>query len=165
VDVRYSLNVTMEEAINGATQRVTLGGGKTIDVKIPVGVDDGQQIRLRGQGQNGGDAIVTISIAPHRIFQRDGRNVRVELPLSLKEAVEGAKVSVPTPKGTIALTIPPGTSGGKTLRLKERGWPASGAHPAGDLLVVAKLVLPDPVPATLKDAVSGLDYDPRKGWG
>jgi DnaJ-class molecular chaperone len=165
VDVRYALTVSLEDAFNGATQRVSLGSGKTIDVKIPAGVEDGQQIRLRGQGQNGGDAIVTISIAPHRIYLREGRNVRVELPVSLKEAVEGAKINVPTPKGAISLTIPPGSSGGKTLRLKERGWPASGAQPAGDLLVVVKLVLPDAIPGALKEAVSGLDYDPRKGWG
>lgn len=164
-DVRYALTVSLEDAFSGASQRVTLGAGNTVDVKVPAGVEDGQQIRLRGKGQNGGDAIVTISIAPHRIFLRDGRNIRVDLPVSLKEAVEGAKINVPTPKGAIALTIPPGSSGGKTLRLKERGWPASGANPAGDLLVVLKLVLPDPVPHALKEAVSGLDYDPRRGWG
>lgn len=164
-DVRYALTVTLEDAFNGATQRVALGSGKAIDVKIPAGVDEGQQIRLRGQGQNGGDAIVAISIAPHRIFQRDGQNIRVDLPVSLKEAVEGAKINVPTPKGAISLTIPPGSSGGKTLRLKGRGWPASSANPVGDLLVVVKLVLPDPIPASLKEAVSGLDHDPRKGWG
>lgn len=164
-DVRYALTVSLEDAFNGATQRITLSSGKTVDVKIPAGLDEGQQIRLRGQGQNGGDAIVAVSVAAHRIFQRDGRNIRVELPVSLREAIEGAKVNVPTPSGAIALTIPAGSSGGKTLRLKGRGWPAAGANPAGDLLVVVKLVLPDPVPAALKEAAAGLDYDARKGWG
>jgi DnaJ-class molecular chaperone len=163
-DVRYALTVSLEDAFAGTSQRITLGG-KTVDVKIPAGLEDGQQVRLRGQGQNGGDAIVTVTIAPHRIFQREGRNVRVELPVSLKEAVEGGKVNVPTPSGKIALTVPAGSNGGKTLRLKGRGWPAGGGQAAGDLLVTLKLMLPEPVPAALKEAVSGLSYDPRQGWG
>ncbi len=163
-DVKYALAVSLEDAFAGAAQRVTLGG-KTLDVKIPAGLEDGQQIRLRGQGQNGGDAIVTLTIAPHRLFQREGRNVRVELPVSLKEAVEGGKVNVPTPSGKIALTIPAGSNGGKTLRLKGRGWPAGGGQAAGDLLVTLRLMLPDEVSPALKEAVSGLSYDPRQGWG
>ncbi len=165
VDVRYNLAVSLEDALTGATQRVTLQNGKTLDVKIPAAFDDGQQVRLRGQGQNGGDAIVVLAIAPHKIFQRDGRNIRVELPVSLKEAIEGAKINVPTPTGAIALTIPAGSNSGKTLRLKGRGWPASGGQAAGDLLVSVKLMLPDPVPEALKSAAEGLSYDPRKGWG
>jgi DnaJ-class molecular chaperone len=164
-DVKYSLTVSLEDAYVGGAQRVTLSSGKTLDVKIPVGLEDGQQIRLRGQGQNGGDAIVTVSIAPHKVFQRDGRNIRVDLPVSLKEAVTGAKVNVPTPSGAIALTIPAGSNGGKTLRLKGRGWPASGSQPAGDLYVTVRLMLPDTLSDELKAAVAALDYDPRKGWG
>ena len=163
-DVKYNLTVSLEDAFNGATQRVTLSSGKTLDVKIPAGLEDGQQIRLRGQGQNGGDALVQVAIAPHRIFQREGRNIRVDLPVSLKEALEGGKVNTPTPAGTIALTVPAGSNGGKVLRLKGRGWPAGGNQPAGDLLVALKLTLPDPVPDDLKAAISGLSYDPRKGW-
>lgn len=164
-DVRYALTVSVEDAVKGGTQRVGLANGKTLDVKIPAGIDDGQSIRLRGQGEHGGDAIVTVTIAPHKLFHRDGRNVRVDLPLSLKEAIDGAKVNVPTPAGTIALTIPAGTKGGKTFRLKGRGWPAHGQNPAGDLLVEVRLMLPEPIPADLKSAAEGLSYDPRKGWG
>ena len=165
MDVKYNLAVSLEDALTGATQRVTLQNGKTLDVKIPAAFEDGQQVRLRGQGQNGGDAIVVLGIAPHRIFQRDGRNIRVDLPVSLKEAIEGAKINVPTPAGAVALTIPAGTNGGKTLRLKGRGWPAGGGQAAGDLLVSVKLMLPEQVPEALKRAVEGLTYDPRKGWG
>lgn len=164
-DVRYSLTVSLEDVFSGATQRITLGNGKTLDVKIPVGLEDGGQIRLRGQGQNGGDALVTIAIAPHKIFQRDGRNIRIDLPVSLKEAIEGGKVTVPTPTGNIALTVPAGSNGGKTMRLKGRGWPATSGQAAGDLLVVLRLVLPEPIPAELKAAVADLTDDPRKGWG
>lgn len=163
-DVKYALSVSLEDAISGATQRVTLANGKTLDVKIPAGIDEGQQVRLRGQGQNGGDAIVVVQITPHRIFQRDGRHIRVDLPVSLKEAIEGAKINVPTPTGAVALTIPAGSNGGKTLRLKGRGWPASGGHAAGDLLVTVRLMLPEPIPDALKSAASSAGYDPRKGW-
>lgn len=164
-DVKYNLTVGLEDAVAGATQRVTLSSGKTLDVKIPAGLEEGQQIRLRGQGQNGGDAIVVVSIAPHKIFQREGRNIRVDLPVSLKEAIEGAKINVPTPAGAVALTIPAGSNGGKTLRLKGRGFPAAGGQAAGDLLVTVKLMLPEQVPDALKAAASGTNYDPRKGWG
>ena len=164
-DVKYALTVSLEDAFAGGAQRVTLGSGKTLDVKIPAGLEDGQQIRLRGQGQNGGDAIVTVTIAPHKVFQREGRNIRVDLPVSLKEAVEGAKINVPTPTGAIALTIPAGSNGGKTLRLKGRGWPASAATPAGDLLVTVRLMLPDTISEALKSALAATDHDPRKGWG
>ncbi len=163
-DVKYSLAVSIEDAIGGATQRVTLQNGKTLDVKIPAGIDDGQQVRLRGQGQNGGDAIVVVSIAPHRIFQREGRNIRVDLPVSLKEAIDGAKINVPTPGGAVALTIPAGSNGGKTLRLKGRGWPAGGGQAAGDLLVSVKLMLPETIPEAMKEAISGFAYDPRRNW-
>jgi DnaJ-class molecular chaperone len=163
-DVKYSLTVPLEDVFTGATQQVTLASGKTLNVKIPVGHEDGQPIRLRGQGEHGGDAIIEIAVAPHRLFQREGRNIRVDLPVSLKEAIEGAKVNVPTPTGKIALTIPPGSNGGKVLRLKGRGWPAAAKHPAGDLKVVLKLMLPETVPETLKAAVATIDDDPRKGW-
>ncbi len=162
--MKYNLAVSLEDALTGATQRVTLANGKTLDVKIPVGLEDGQQIRLRGQGQNGGDAIVVVSIAPHKIFQREGRNIRVDLPVSLKEAIEGAKINVPTPTGAVALTIPAGSNGGKTLRLKGRGLPAGGGHSAGDLLVTVRLMLPEQIPEALKSAASAAAYDPRKSW-
>jgi DnaJ-class molecular chaperone len=119
-------------------QRVTLSGGRTIDLKLPKGVEDSTKIRLAGQGQEGpggrGDAIVTIEIAPHPFFVRDGGNIRLTLPVTLKEAVLGAKVKVPTPEGPVMLTIPKGSTSGKLLRIKGRGFTAKDGH-RGDLLV------------------------------
>ena len=126
-------------------QRVTLAGGRTIDVKLPNGVEDGTRIRLAGQGENGpagpGDAIVTIAIAPHPFYARDGQDIRLTLPVTLKEAVLGAKVRVPTPEGPVMLTIPKGSSSGKALRLKGRGF-TDKAGKRGDQLVVLNVDLP-----------------------
>ena len=126
-------------------QRVTLSGGRTIDLKLPKGVEDGARIRLAGQGQEGpggrGDAIVTIEIAPHPFFVREGDNIRLSLPVSLKEAVLGAKVKVPTPQGVVVLTVPKGSSSGKVLRLKGRGFTAKDGT-RGDQLVVLAVDLP-----------------------
>ena len=115
-----------------------MADGKTIDLKLPQGLEDGTRIRLSGKGQEGpggrGDAIVTIEIAPHRFFKREGTNIRLELPVTLKEAVLGAKVKVPTPEGPVMLTIPKGTTSGKVLRLKGRGFIGQGRQarrPAG----------------------------------
>ena len=117
---------------------MTLSGGRTIDLKLPKGVEDSTKIRLAGQGQEGpggrGDAIVTIEIAPHPFFVRDGSNIRLTLPVTLKEAVLGAKVKVPTPEGPVMLTIPKGSTSGKLLRIKGRGFTTKDGH-RGDLLV------------------------------
>ena len=163
-DVRYALTISLEDAYKGGPQRITLASGKSVEVKIPPGLDEGQQIRLRSQGENGGDAIVSVTVAPHTIFQRDGRNIRLDLPISLNEAIEGGKINVPTPGGAIALSVPAGSNGGKTFRLKGRGWPAKGAQAAGDLLVTLRLMLPESAPDALKEAVAGLNYDPRANW-
>src|SRR4051794_20629336 len=125
-DVAYRLKVPFVDAVALKPQRITLGDGKTIDLKLPQGLEDGTKIRLSGKGQEGpagrGDAIVTIEIAPHRFFTREGNNIRLNLPVTLKEAVLGAKVKVPTPEGAVMLTIPKGASSGKVLRLKDRGF-------------------------------------------
>jgi DnaJ-class molecular chaperone len=144
-DVAYRLKVPFIDAATQKPQRVTLSGGKTVDLKLPNGVDGGTKIRLTGQGQPGpagnGDAIVTIEIAPHPFFARDGKDIRLTLPVTLKEAVLGAKVKVPTPEGPVMLTVPKGASSGKVLRLKGRGF-ADKTGKRGDQLVTLSVELP-----------------------
>ena len=144
-DIAYRLKVPFEDAVALKTQRITLGDGKTIDLKLPQGVEDGTSMRLGGKGHEGpggrGDAIVTIEIAKHRFFTRDGTNIRLELPVTLNEAVLGGKVKVPTPEGAVMLTIPKGTTSGKVLRLKGRGFAAKDGK-RGDQLVTVEVDLP-----------------------
>ena len=148
-DVNYQLKVTFVEAASGGLKRVTMPNGKTLDVNIPAGVLDGQQIRLRGQGGAGppgapsGDALITIEVGTHPLFSRDGNDIRLELPITLYEAVLGAKIRVPTISGSVGLKIPPNSSSGKTLRLNGKG--VAGKDKAGDQLVVLRIVLPDEV--------------------
>jgi len=144
-DVAYRLKVSFEDAVALKPQRITLADGKTIDLQLPQGLEDGTRIRLAGKGEEGpggrGDALVTIEIASHRFYTRDGSNIRLELPVTLKEAVLGAKVKVPTPDGPVMLTIPMGTSSGKVLRLKGRGFRAKDGK-RGDQLVTVEIQLP-----------------------
>ena len=125
---------------------MTLGGGKTLDIKLPPGVEDGTKIRLAGQGQPGpagnGDAIVTIAIKPHRFFRREGDNIRLDLPVSIDEAVLGGKVRVPTVDGPVMLSIPKGSSSGKVLRLKGKGFTGKNGQ-RGDQLVTLMVDVPD----------------------
>jgi DnaJ-class molecular chaperone len=144
-DVSYRLKIPFVDAVGLKPQRITLGDGKTIDLKLPNGVEDGTRIRLAGKGEDGpggrGDAFVTIEIEPHRFFSRDGHNIRLDLPVTLKEAVLGAKVKVPTPDGPVMLTIPKGASSGNVLRLKGRGFTAKDGK-RGDQLVTVEIDLP-----------------------
>ncbi len=144
-DVAYRLKVPFTDAAALTPQRVTLAGGRTIDLKLPKGVEDGAKIRLAGQGQEGpggrGDAIVTIEITPHRTFTRDGSHVRLALPVSLKEAVLGAKVKVPTADGPVMLTIPKGSTSGKLLRIPGRGFTGKDGK-RGDQIVELRIDLP-----------------------
>ncbi len=144
-DVAYRLDVPFEDAARLAGQRVTLSSGKTLDIKLPAGVEDGARIRLAGQGQSGpggrGDAIVTIAIKAHRFFRREGDNIRLDLPVTLDEAVLGAKVRVPTVDGPVMLSVPKGSSSGKVLRLKGKGFTAKGGA-RGDQLVTLMIDLP-----------------------
>jgi DnaJ-class molecular chaperone len=143
-DVEAAVTISLAEAAKGGTRRVHLPTGKEVEVKIPPGLADGQQIRLKGQGLPGpgavGDALIKVRIAPHPLFDRDEDNLRLELPITLYEAVLGGKVRVPTLDGTVELAIPPGTSSGRTFRLKGKGLP--GKHTAGDLLATVRIVLP-----------------------
>ncbi|HEY7810577.1 MAG TPA: J domain-containing protein [Allosphingosinicella sp.] len=145
-DIAYRLPVSFEDAALLREQRVTLQGGKTVSIKLPKGVEEGTKIRLAGQGHSGtggpGDAIVTISINPHRFYTRDGDNIRLELPITLDEAVLGAKVKVPTAEGPVMVTVPKGSSSGKTLRLKGRGFTGkSGVR--GDQLITLMIDIPE----------------------
>lgn len=145
-NVQYKLGVSLPDAAMLATQRITLADGKTIDLKLPAGVEDGTQMRLAGKGEPGpggnGDALVVIHLQPHPFFRRDGDNLRLDLPISLDEAVNGAKVKVPTPEGAVMLTVAPGTSSGKTLRLKGKGFTRKDGT-RGDQLVTVEILLPD----------------------
>ncbi|MEO5808721.1 MAG: DnaJ C-terminal domain-containing protein [Sphingomicrobium sp.] len=166
-DVAYRLKVPFSEAATLAPQRVTLAGGRTIDLKLPKGVEDGAKIRLAGQGQEGsagrGDAIVTIEISPHHVFTRDGNHVRLALPISLKEAVLGAKVKVPTADGPLMLTIPKGSTSGKLLRIPGRGFTAKDGK-RGDQIVELRVDLPAG-DAALESFAAQWDpkMDPRAG--
>ena len=168
-DVAYRLKVPFEDAVALKPQRITLADGKTIDLKLPKGLEDGTRIRLAGKGEDGpagrGDAIVTIEIAPHRFYTRDGANIRLELPVSLKEAVLGAKVKVPTPEGAVMLTIPKGTTSGTVLRLKGRGFVGKDGK-RGDQLVTVEIDIPPNDPELLRFAESwGGGGNPRAGLG
>ena len=144
-DVAYRLKVSFTDAVALKPQRITLADGKTIDLKLPNGLEDGTRIRLAGKGAEGpagrGDAIVTIDIEPHRFFTRDGTNIRLELPVTLKEAVLGAKVKVPTAEGPVMLTIPKNSSSGTVLRLKGRGFTGKDGK-RGDQLVTIEIDVP-----------------------
>jgi DnaJ-class molecular chaperone len=145
-NVQYRLSVSLPDAALLASQRVTLGDGKTIDLKLPAGVEDGTQMRLGGKGEPGpggaGDALVTIELQPHAFYKRDGDNIRLDLPVSLDEAVNGSKVKVPTVDGAVMLTLAPGTSSGKTLRLKGKGFTRKDGS-RGDQLVTLEIALPE----------------------
>ena len=168
-DIGYKLKIPFADAVALKPQRITLGDGKTIDLKLPNGVDDGSKIRLGGKGMAGpagrGDAIVAIEIAPHAFFTREGRNIRLALPVTLKEAVLGAKVKVPTPEGPVMLTVPKGSSSGKVLRLKSRGFTGKDGK-RGDQLVTVQVELPED-DAALRAFAEGWSGggNPRAGLG
>ena len=152
-NVAYKLGVSLPDAATRATQRITLADGKTIDLKLPAGVEDGTQMRLTGKGEPGpggaGDAIVTIHLQPHPFFKRDGDNLRLDLPVSLDEAVNGAKVKVPTAEGAVMLTLAPGTSSGKTLRLGGKGFSRKDGT-RGDQLITIEVQLPEADPELMQ---------------
>jgi len=169
-DVAASLTISLPEAAHGVQKRVQLPTGREVEVKIPAGLAEGQQVRLKGQGATGfggraGDLLITVSIAAHPLFKRDGADLRIELPIALYEAVLGAKVRVPTLDGEVELAIPAGTSSGRTFRFKGRGFP--GRDGKGDLLATARIVLPDRSDAELDELMrrwrERKPYEPRKG--
>ena len=144
--IQYRLDVPFLDAATLAPQRITLSGGQTIDLKLPAGLVDGTQMRLSGKGEAGpggpGDALVTLHVQHHPFFRRDGDNIRLDLPISIDEAVNGAKVKVPTAEGAVMLTLEPGSSSGKTLRLKGKGFTRKDGT-RGDQLVTLEISVPE----------------------
>lgn len=170
-DLHYHLAVDLVDSITGATKRLTLPDGGTIDVKIPAGLIDGQTLRLKGKGAPGvgkggpGDALIEVEVRPDPRFAREGDDITVELPVSLTEAVLGGQVRVPTPTGDVTMSVPKGANTGTKLRLRGKGVPRRGGG-QGDQFVKLKVVLPKTPDPELEAFVSGWkdkDYDPREG--
>ncbi|TCU78513.1 DnaJ-class molecular chaperone [Bradyrhizobium sp. R2.2-H] len=172
LDVNVAMSVSLEESVKGGEKRVRLPTGKELNVKIPAGVTEGQQIRLRGQGESAqghppGDLLITINIAPHPFFKVEGADLRIDLPVTLYEAVLGGKVRVPTLGNAVELSVPKNTSSGRTFRLKGKGLPKAGA--TGDLFVTIRIMLPDGNDAELEALMEKWrdhhPYNPRSGLG
>lgn len=170
-DTRYHLTVDFLDAVLGSKRSVTMPDGKGIEIAIPKGVRDGQTLRLRGKGSAGigegppGDALITIAVRPHPVFARDGDDIEIELPITVDEAVLGAKVDVPTISGKVSMSIPKGVSSGRRLRLKGKGVQRAKGG-AGDQFVRLKVVLPDVIESELEDLAKRWRevsrFDPRK---
>lgn len=170
-DVRYSLTVDFMQAAKGGKHRVVLPDGRKLEVAVPAGASDGQVLRLRGQGEPSptggpaGDAYIEVKVSEHKYFARDGDDVRLELPITVKEAALGAKVRVPTIDGPVDLQVPAGSSSGSLLRLRGRGF-ANARGKRGDQLVRLMVALPASDKA-LRDFLEKWNppsgYDPRKG--
>lgn len=168
-DRHYTLTVDFLDAVNGATKRLALPGGG-LDVQIPPGLADEQVLRLKGKGDPGlnggpdGDALIVVTVAPHPFFRRDGNDIALDLPVTLAEAVLGARVNVPTPGGPVMMTIPKHSDSGTRLRLRGRGVPAHGRHGAGDLYVTLRVTIGTPDAALedfLRDWAAQHPADPR----
>jgi DnaJ-class molecular chaperone len=170
-DLSYRLPVEFLDAVNGGTMRLNLPEGGTLDVRIPPGIVDGQTLRLRGKGAPGrgeggpGDALVEVSIKPHRFFTRQGDDIHVEVPVTLTEAVLGGRINVPTPTGPVTMTVPKHANTGTMLRLRGKGVARpDGGH--GDEFVKLKLMLPEKPDPELETFLSnweaGKTYDPRR---
>ena len=176
-DRAFTLTVDFLEAARGAKKRLDFGpmdsgGGQTLDVTIPAGVTDGQILRLKGKGEPGlgggppGDALIEVHVAPHPFFRRVGNDIRLELPITLAEAVLGGKITVPTISGTVSMNVPKGSDTGTVLRLKGRGIAPAGG-PAGDEYVTLKIVLGEQktdseLETFLKDWAPRHPFDPRR---
>lgn len=172
-DRRYALEVPFLDAVNGGSTRITLPDGGALEVKIPAGSDEGQIIRLRGKGEPGigegppGDALITLSIRPHPLFRRDGSDILMTLPITIDEAVLGAKVKVPTIDGPVKLSIPQVANSGQILRLRGRGVKPISGSTRGDQNVELRIVAPPTIDGDLAKFMETWRkthaYDPRKG--
>ncbi len=170
-DLRFSLDVPFLHAVRGGDMRMTLGDAGEVSVRIPAGAEGGQTLRLRGKGSPGfgggppGDALIRMSLRPHPVFRRDGADILVTLPISIDEAILGAKVQAPTIAGPVSLTIPPGTSSGQTLRLRGRGVVKPEGAGRGDQRVKIRIVAPTVIDAPLRDFLTEwrktASHDPR----
>lgn len=171
-DLRYSLEADFLEAVNGTRKRVTLPGGGALDISIPEGTADGQVLRLKGKGSPStfggepGDALVEVKVRPHPAFRRSGDNIEIDVPITIDEAVLGAKIEVPTISGRVQVTVPKASSSGKVLRLKGKGVRNAAAGTTGDQLVTLRIVLPDKIDETLAYFLSEWSekhgYDPGR---
>lgn len=178
-DLRYSLQVPFLDAVRGTETLITLQDARSLTVRIPRGTEDGQTLRLRGKGAPGygdgpaGDALITIFIQPHPAFSREGNDILLTLPITIDEAIIGGKVKAPTIDGTVSLTIPPGASSGRILRLKGRGVAPVGRKTKGDQRVELKIMVPPTPDEGLRDYLTEWrkthSFDPRsellKGMG
>jgi DnaJ-class molecular chaperone len=172
-DVRYRLEVEFLDAVKGATTRITAPDGRTLDLKIPPGMQDGKTLRLKGEGAPGvgggasGDALVEVTVKPHAYFARENDDILLDLPISIDEATLGAKVEAPTIDGRVSLTVPAGASSGQVLRLRGKGVKAATGVGRGDQLVRLLIVSPPEVDEELKSFMekwrADHGYDPRKG--
>ncbi|MBW4033844.1 MAG: DnaJ domain-containing protein [Proteobacteria bacterium] len=170
-DAHYSLTTSFLDAVNGTTTRLTLPDGSTLDVKIPPATEDGHTLRLRGKGNPGrnggpaGDALIAITVAPHKYFARDGQDIRLDLPITLPEAVLGGPIEVPTPGGAVRMRVPPHSDNGTILRLRGRGVPGNGTTPAGDLYATLRVTIGTPdeaLEAFLRNWKPSTAADPRQ---
>lgn len=171
-DQRYTLEVDLTEAAEGAKKRVTLPGGGVLDLAVPEGVNDGQTLRLKGkggQGQRGGeagDALIEIKVRPHPVFKRNGDDVQIDLPITIDEAILGAKIEIPALGGRVQLTIPKGTSSGQVLRLKGKGIKNAATGTSGDQLVTVRIVVPNKIDDELSEFLTAWReknrYDPGR---
>ncbi|MEN0109977.1 MAG: J domain-containing protein [Planctomycetota bacterium] len=175
-DLTHEITVPLNTAVVGGEAAIAIsrGGGKqeTLTVKVPAGIEDGKKIRLRGQGDpaptrggEAGDLLLTVRVAAHPVFRRTGRRLDVTAPITLAEAADGAKVDLPTPKGTITLTVPPGASSGQRLRVRGHGVDPEGDNP-GDLYAELQIVLPEGLSdadrRTLAEVSARYAQDPRE---
>ena len=174
-DRSYRLEVRFIDTVTGATERLTLPDGATLDVRIPPGLEDGQVLRLRGKGEPGargganGDALIEVSVLSHPFYRRNGADLEMDLPVTFAEAVLGAKIQAPTPGGRVTITVPQHSDAGTRLRLRGRGVAPYGGRAAGDLFIVLRLVT-GPVDEKLEQFLRGwtpgqAGFDPRAGLG
>jgi DnaJ-class molecular chaperone len=171
MDFRYNLDISFLEAVNGTKKRVQFPDNETLDIQVPSGVESGQTLRLKHKGGPGagrgepGDALIELKVAPHPLFGRDGDNITLEVPISLHEAVLGARIEVPTIDGRVTVSVPKGASSGQVLRLRSKGIKNSRAHAQGDQLITLKIVLPVSVDGELERFMNDWGqkhpYDPR----
>lgn len=174
-DIQYSMAISLVEAINGVSRRVKLYDGKSIEVRIPPGTEDGQSLRLKGKGSAGfggaaaGDAFVTIQVKKHKYFRPENKDIHLNVPVTLDEAVLGAKIKVPTVDGAVSLNIPAGANTGRRLRLKGKGMPGKDGGARGDQIIHLDVMLPDKADPDLKRFLEEWSkrnaYDVRKKAG
>ncbi len=168
-DLQASVDISFEEAIRGTPRRISLvrdGREEKIDVKIPAGIKDGGKIRLAGKGEKGGDLYIKVNVSPHPRFWREDDDLYIEVPITVTEAVLGAKVRVPTLDGAVNLNIPAGTSSGQRFRLPGKGAPRLGKSDPGDQYILVKIVVPPHLDEKMRELFQEIDkkvgYNPRE---